>query len=72
MIEGEPKCDYCSEKAVETVHSFADKEELQQTTTFVKNMIKSITLSGELMHHKRVRGLKFSYQFFNIQSVMCI
>jgi hypothetical protein len=26
MLEEEPKCDYCGEKAVKTVHSFADKE----------------------------------------------
>jgi hypothetical protein len=26
MTEEEPKCDYCGEKAVKTVHSFADKD----------------------------------------------
>ena len=26
MTEQEPQCDYCGEKAVKTVHSYADKD----------------------------------------------
>ena len=52
MTEQEPQCDYCGEKAVKTVHGYADNDGTPTDHYFVKNMIKSIILSGELIRHR--------------------
>jgi hypothetical protein len=54
MNEEEPRCDYCGEKAVKRVHSFADKMELQQTTIIVNYMIES-TIFREKQRHNGIR-----------------
>jgi hypothetical protein len=62
MTEEEPKCDYCDEKAVKTVHSYADKDGTP-TDHYYCEMIKNIILNGELIYHRRKKHQESKISF---------